>query len=248
MTVVESTGSHFLCCEPWSKWSQYMQGRNRKIFLRGQNHFSWFFPGVKCFFPVENFHFGWPKTNFSGFGFEKWQAKRKKKERKKKKGPLLIFVTFPLSMFHFPFTIFLLSSIFTLFPFFPCLFFPGRSAEISQSEVLGGAHYCPWWEKMGNMGSSFPGNIDMWREILEFGGKFCLFVHKNTIQIGENWACFPGNNFFFHSVLLPLPPCLLCHWVHALWNSIIWNLSFPLIWKIHVKTHNSRLTSTLKTK
>ena len=53
------------------------------------------------------------------------------------------------------------------------------------------------WEKMGNLGSSFPRNIDMWREILEFGGKFCIFVHINTIQIGENWACFPGNKHFF---------------------------------------------------
>ena len=36
------------------------------------------------------------------------------------------------------------------------------------------------------------------REILMIcGGKFCLFVHKNTIQIGENWACFPGNKHFF---------------------------------------------------
>ena len=34
------------------------QGRNRHIFLRGQINFSWFFP-------VENSHFGWPKTNFS---------------------------------------------------------------------------------------------------------------------------------------------------------------------------------------
>ena len=54
-----------------------------------------------------------------------------------------------------------------------------------------------WWEKMGNLGSSFPGNIYMWKEILEFGGKFFLFEHKNTIRIGENWACFPGNKHFF---------------------------------------------------
>ena len=54
-----------------------------------------------------------------------------------------------------------------------------------------------WWEKMGNLGSSFPGNIDMWREILEIGEILPFFVHKNTIQIGENWACFPGNKHFF---------------------------------------------------
>ena len=68
----------------------------------------------------------------------------------------------------------------------------------------------PWWEKMGNLGSSFPRNIDMWREILEFGGKFCLFVHKNTIQIGENWACFPGNKHFF-----------------ILWHQRDWPVSYP---------------------
>ena len=38
------------------------------IFFRGgQLIFPDFFPGVKWFFPVENFHFGTPKTNFSGF-------------------------------------------------------------------------------------------------------------------------------------------------------------------------------------
>ena len=61
-----------------------LQGHNRKFFLRGQSHFSWFFPParVKSFFLVENFHFGTPKTDFRRF--EKWKTK-------KKKGPLLIF-------------------------------------------------------------------------------------------------------------------------------------------------------------
>ena len=37
----------------------------KNIFQRGQSHFSQFFPaGVKCFFPVENFRIGTPKTNF----------------------------------------------------------------------------------------------------------------------------------------------------------------------------------------
>ena len=48
----------------------------------------------------------------------------------------------------------------------------------------------------------------MWRETLEFGEKFCLFVHKNTIQIGENWACFPGNKHFFIMWSLILVLCL----------------------------------------
>ena len=31
------------------------------------------------------------------------------------------------------------------------------------------------------------GNIGVWREILEFEGKFCIFAHKNTKQIVGNW-------------------------------------------------------------
>ena len=120
------------------------QGRNRKILLRGQSHFSLFFPDVKCFFPVENFHFGWPKTNFS----EKWKAKQtkqniktKKKQTnkqtnknktKKKSSPH--FVTFPLSIFNFPPSLlqfsFFSSQFSHLFPFL-LDFFP-------RSEVSGG--------------------------------------------------------------------------------------------------------------
>ena len=85
-----------------------MQGRNRHIFLRGQSHFSWFFPGTKCFFPVENSHFGRPKINF--IRFEKWKAK-------KKKSPHLFLLLFllPFSIFHLPFF---------NFPFFFCSIFP----------------------------------------------------------------------------------------------------------------------------
>ena len=67
---------------------------------------------MKCFFLVENFHFGRPKTNLSCF--EKWKAKH------------LPFNNFTSFLIHSP-----------PFPFFPCLFFPGRWAEISQSEVSG---------------------------------------------------------------------------------------------------------------
>ena len=37
------------------------------FFRRGKDIFPDFFPNVKCFFLVENSHFGRPKTNFSGF-------------------------------------------------------------------------------------------------------------------------------------------------------------------------------------
>ena len=63
------------------------------------------------------------------------QNKTKQKQKQtynQKKKVLSSFCNFSA----FQFTIFLLYfSIFTPFPFFPCLFFPGRSAEISRSEV-----------------------------------------------------------------------------------------------------------------
>ena len=117
----------------------YRYTRDRGItgtfFWGGKVIFSDFFPGVKCFFPEENFHFGTPKTNFSGF--EKWQEKKKSCPH---------FVTFPPSIFNFPPSLlqfFFFSSQFSpLFPFFLPSFFPGRSAEISLSEVSGG-HSAP---------------------------------------------------------------------------------------------------------
>ena len=109
------------------------QGRNRNFFLRGQSHFSWFFSRREIFFsPVENFPFGTPKTIICRF--ERW------KKKKKKKGPLLIlliFGTFPPSILPFSFFSSSISSP-PPFPFFPCLFFPDRSAEISRSEFSGG--------------------------------------------------------------------------------------------------------------
>ena len=38
-----------------------------KFFWGGKVVFPDFFPGVKCFFPVEKFPFGRPKTNFRHF-------------------------------------------------------------------------------------------------------------------------------------------------------------------------------------
>ena len=60
----------------------------------------------------------------------------KSEKAKNKKKVLSSFSNF--TSYHFQYSFF---SIFHPFPFFPCLFFPGRSAEISQSEVSGG--HCP---------------------------------------------------------------------------------------------------------
>ena len=55
-----------------------------------------------------------------------------------------------------------------------------------------------WWEKMWKLGRSFPGNVGVWWEILELGGKFCLFVHerKHVRNCGENWPASWEINIF----------------------------------------------------
>ena len=81
-----------------------------------KSFFLIFFPGVKCFFPVENSHFGRPKTNLRRF--QNWKANKQKKKKKKKSSTL--FITFPTTIFNFP--SFLLNfHPFSLFswPFFP---------------------------------------------------------------------------------------------------------------------------------
>ena len=116
-------------------WSNATQGRNRHIFLSGQSHFSWFFSWHEMLFPSRKCPF-WYTKQISIFKSEK-----QKKKKKKKSSPLFFcnFSYFHFQFSTFSFTIFLLfSSIFTPFPFFPCLFFPDTSAKISWSEVSGG--------------------------------------------------------------------------------------------------------------
>ena len=103
----------------------------RRIFFRGGKViFPDFFPSVKCFFPVENSHFGRSKTNLSGF--EKWKANFKKKVL----SIFCNFYSFHFKFYTFPF--FNFPSFLLHFPFPLCLSFPGRSAEISLWEVSGG--------------------------------------------------------------------------------------------------------------
>ena len=121
-----SQGSNQVCSQRWARIENspiikaYLQWRKRNIFQRGQNHISWFFTGVKCFFPGTNFHFGTPKTKRSllifipiPFPFEVFLL------------PVYNFPSFPL---HFPFTLplFILSSSFSLSPPF---FFPPPSFQ-----------------------------------------------------------------------------------------------------------------------
>ena len=96
---------------------------------------------MKCFFPVENFHFGRPKTNFSGF--EKWKGKRKKKKkRKEKKRSSPHFLTFPPSILNFPSSLlkfsFFYSRFSTLFHFFLASFFPVGQQKFPGQKSLGG--------------------------------------------------------------------------------------------------------------
>ena len=110
-------------------WNQKLhhRGATGKFFWGGKVIFP-VFPGVKCLFPVENFHSGRPKQISVVF-------KSEKQKKKKKSSVNFQFPTFPFYIFS---TIFLL--FFSIFPPFP--FFPGRSAEISWSEISGG-HSAP---------------------------------------------------------------------------------------------------------
>ena len=104
----------------WQNKFTNKHGPNRKIFSEGGKViFPDFFPGVKCFFPVENFHFGRSKTNFSAF--EKWKAKKKKKKVPSS------FCNFP--SFHFQFSTFLFTIFLLFFPIFPT--FPFFLASLS---------------------------------------------------------------------------------------------------------------------
>ena len=96
------------------------RGGVRQIFFWGAKSlsFSWFFSAA------------WNANKFQWF----WKVKSKKSSPQ--------FVTFPSSIFNFPHSL-LLFSFFS--PFFPLvsLKFPGRSVEISQSEVSGGTRLPP---------------------------------------------------------------------------------------------------------
>ena len=61
-------------------WECY-RGATGKFFWGGKVIFLDFFPGMKFFFLVENFHFCRPKTNFRHF----WKVKSKKKKPKQNK-------------------------------------------------------------------------------------------------------------------------------------------------------------------
>ena len=108
------------------------QGCNRKIFLRGQSHFSWFFSRREMLFPVEISILVAQKQIFVILKSEKQnktkqnKTKQQNQKQNKKKGPLL-FRTFPTSIFNFPPSLLQFSSFsspFPPFPFFLASFFP----------------------------------------------------------------------------------------------------------------------------
>ena len=98
-----------------------LRGITGIFFWGGNVIFPDFFPGMKCFFPVENSHFGRPKTNSIVFKSEK----PKKRKRKRKKGPHRF-----LELFLLPFP--------PLFPFFLASFFPIRQQKFPGQKSLGG--------------------------------------------------------------------------------------------------------------
>ena len=105
------------------------------FFWGGKVIFPDFFPGMKCFFLVENSHFGRPKTNCCHF--QKWKAKKKKKKRS---SPLFSFFSaynnFPSFLLNFhPFSLFSLP----LFSQYISKNFPVRSLRGTLPPPL---HHC----------------------------------------------------------------------------------------------------------
>ena len=112
------------------RFTRFAGGVTGVFFWGGKVIFPDFFPGVKCFFPVGNSHFGRPKTNFRRF--QKWKAKQQQQQQK---CPHLFLITFPTSLLQF--SLFLLNfhplSLFSLPLFFPM----NTSTKISRSEISG---------------------------------------------------------------------------------------------------------------
>ena len=122
----------------------------REIFFRGDKVIfpDIFFPGVKCFCPVENSHFGRPKTNFSGFQKRSKTKKKKKKKRakkkKKKKKVLSSFCNFSPFQFNFStFPFFYFPSFLLYFPFFLASLFPVGQQKFPGEKCQGRGAICP---------------------------------------------------------------------------------------------------------
>ena len=117
----------------------WLQGRNRKIFLRGQSHFSWLF-----------LIFSWREMLFPGRKIsilvDPEQILVCLKSEKQKKSPH--FVTFP--SFHFQFSTFLFTSFILFFSICPlfsllslCLFLPVGQQKFPSQKSWGGGGNLP---------------------------------------------------------------------------------------------------------
>ena len=163
-----------------SKWLD--QGRITGIFFwGGKVIFPDFFPVVKCFFPVENSHFGRPKNKFSPFFKSEKQKKNTKKAKTKKKvlSSFCNFSTFLFPIFHLPFynfSSFLLNfhpfSLFSLplFSRYVSKNFPVRSLPPPACYATGIDRLLKFWNNSGVM-------------ILQ------IFNITNNTQIWKIWSC-----------------------------------------------------------
>ena len=110
------------------------RGVTGKFFWGTKSFFLIFFLIVKCFFPVEKFHFGTPKQILV-------VLKSEKQKKKKKKRVLSSFCNFPTfnfqpSLYNFP------SFLLSFCPFFPCRFFPVGLQKFPCQKSLGYSAPC----------------------------------------------------------------------------------------------------------
>ena len=127
------------------------------IFFRGGTViFPDFFSRRDTLFPGGNSHFGRPKSNSSGLVWkvkakpppkktnkQTKNKKQKKKQNKTKQNKKILSSFCKFSSLHFQFSTFPFSIFLLFFSIFPCLSFPGRSAEIYHWEVLGAFYPLP---------------------------------------------------------------------------------------------------------
>ena len=148
----------------------------RGIFFRGQSHFSWFFSGMKCLFPVQISILVDPKQISVVFNSEK-------KEKKSSAHFSPYNFKFPPSLLQFSF----FSSQFSFF--FPFLSFSGRLAKISQWKISVGCTLPP-----ACYATAFSGISECLGWLFENYFFFIKYIFKEHPKSYKKWSIFL---FFF---------------------------------------------------
>ena len=149
-----------------------------------------FYEYSPCFFPVENSHFGRPKTNFSGLKSEKKERRRRRRRRREKVlSSFCNFSSFHFQFSTFPFSIFLL--FFSIFQYFLASLFPVCQQKFPVENCQGGTlppapppadAYCHQSLALIKKGWTWIESIRRFGCCFRF--RYCCWTH----QLGIIWA------------------------------------------------------------